>query len=70
MEGMILKFTPMMARHVLGHLSMFGPMVALLGLIASPNSPNRGLNLPLAAHPPPPPTPLPPARSSPIMCHQ
>ena len=65
MEGMILKFTPVMARHVLGHLSMFEPMVALLGLIASPNSPNGGLNLPPAAHPPPPPT-----HPSPIMCHQ
>ena len=26
MEGMGLKFIPVMARCVLGHLSMFGPM--------------------------------------------
>ena len=56
MEGMGLKFTPV--RGLLGHLSMFGPIwLALLGLIASPNSPNEGFNPSPAFHPPPPPTP-------------
>ena len=32
-----------------------GLWLALLGLIASPNSPNRGFNLPPADHPPRPP---------------
>ena len=36
--------------------------------IASPNSPNRGFNLPPAVHPPPPPTPS-PSHPPPIMCH-
>ena len=26
MEGMRLKFTPVIAKHLLGHPSMFGPM--------------------------------------------
>ena len=43
MEGMGLKFTPPVVRHLLVPLSMFGCMAgALLGLIASPNSPNGG----------------------------
>ena len=42
MEGMGLKFTPVVVRHLLGPLSMFGPMAGTFGLIASPNSPNRG----------------------------
>ena len=62
MEGMGLKFTPMIVGCLLGPLSMFGPMLALIGLIASPNSPNKGFNPPPASHSPPPPTPpLPPA---------
>ena len=40
MEGMGLEFTPVVRRHLLGHLRMFVPWLALLGLIASPNSPN------------------------------
>ena len=52
MEGMGIKFTPVVVRCLLGPLSMFGPM-ALFGFIASPNSPNRGFNLPPVAHPPP-----------------
>ena len=36
-----------------------GLRLALLGLIASPNSPNRGFNLPLASHPHPPSAPTP-----------
>ena len=54
-EGMDLKLTPVVVRHLLGPLNMFG------GLIASPNSPTRKYNLPPAAHPPHPPlthTPL------------
>ena len=51
MEDMGLKFTPVTARRLLDHLSMFKPMagrLALLGLIASPNSPNGGFNPPSA----------------------
>ena len=44
---------------------------ALLGLIASPNSPNGGFNLPPASYPPPPPTSsFLPTPSTPITCHQ
>ena len=50
MEGMGLELTPVVTRHLLRPLSMFGPMLALLGLIASPNSPNGGFNPPPAAH--------------------
>ena len=43
MEGMGLKFTPVIGRRLLRYSSMFGPMwLALLGPIASPNSPNGG----------------------------
>ena len=36
MEGMSLKLTPVVMRHLLGgSLSMFGPMLALFGLIAT-----------------------------------
>ena len=67
MEGMGLELTPVVTRHLLCPLSMFGPMLALLGLIASPNSPNGGFNPPPAAHPLPPPTlPLPPTK--PLIC--
>ena len=56
MEGMDLKFIPVIMRRLLGSLSMLGPMVALLGLIASPNSPNGGftrlrLPSPTTTHP-------------------
>ena len=61
MEGMGLKFSPVIVRHLLGHLSVFGPMARTPGLIANPNSPNGGFNPPLTAYPPPPPTPPPPA---------
>ena len=40
---------------LLGPVSMFGPVATLLGLIASPNSPNREFNSHPADHPPPPP---------------
>ena len=41
MEGMCLKFTPVLVRHLLGHLSMFGPTAGTSWThIASPNSPN------------------------------
>ena len=52
MEGMGLKLTPVIARCLLGHLNMFGLWLALLAFTASPNSPNRGFNLPPAIHPP------------------
>ena len=55
MEGMGLKFTPVVVRHLLRPLSMYEVIAALLGLIASPNG---GFNLLVAAHPSPPPTPL------------
>ena len=65
MEGMSLKLIPVVVRH-LGPLSMFGPMTSTA--LTRSNSPNKGYNLPLAAHPPPPltllhhsPHPLPPA---------
>ena len=54
MESMGLKFTPVVSYAC--HLSMFRHMVALLGPIDSPNSPNQGFNSPPSAHPPPPPT--------------
>ena len=41
MEGMDLKRTPVLVRRLLHLLSMLGPIwLALLGLIASPKSPN------------------------------
>ena len=66
MEGMGLKFTPVVVGCLLGPAGMFGPMadMTLLGLIASPNSPNRGhIQLPTlwsSHYPPnPPPTHIP-----------
>ena len=53
MENMGLKFTPVVVRCLLGPLCMLGPIAGILGLIASPNSPNGGFNLPSAAHHPP-----------------
>ena len=41
MEGMGLKFIPVVVRHLLGPLSMTGPKLAFLGLIVIPNSPNQ-----------------------------
>ena len=62
MEGMGLKFTPVMRRRLLCHSSMFGPMDGTLGLIASPNNPNREFILPPVSQPPlHPPLPLPSA---------
>ena len=60
MLGMGLKFTTVIGRHLLHHLSMFG---VLLGLIASLNNPNRGFNPPQAAHLLTPPT-------SPLLTHR
>ena len=59
MEGMGLKFTRLIVRHLLGPYACLGPLLAPLGLIASPNSTNGGFNPSLAAHMPTP--PLPPA---------
>ena len=52
MEGMGLKFIPVIGRHLLCHLSMFGAMAGTFGTNASPNSPNGGFNLPLVSRPP------------------
>ena len=52
MEDMSLKFNPVIGRRLLQHSTMFGLCLALLGGIASPNSPNGGFNLPPASHPP------------------
>ena len=41
---------PVVVRWLLGPLSLFGLWLALLGVIASPNIPNRGNNPPPAAH--------------------
>ena len=57
MEGMNLKFTPVIVRHLLGPLACLGLWLAPLGLIASLNNPNRGYNPPLATHHPPQPLP-------------
>ena len=59
MEGMGLKFTPGMGRRLLRHSSVLGLLLALLGLIASPNSPYGWFSPPPASHPPPPPAPPP-----------
>ena len=59
MGGMSLKLTPVIVRHLSDPLGMFGPMLALLGLIASPNSANGGHNpLWLSTLPHHPPHPL------------
>ena len=50
MEGMGLKFTPLLVRLFLGPPGLSGGL-ALLGLIAIVNSPNGRYNLPPAAHP-------------------
>ena len=43
MEGMGLKFTPVIGRRLSRHSSMFGLMAGTFGaMIATPNSPNRG----------------------------
>ena len=53
MEGMGLKFTPVIGRDLLCHSSMFGPIAGTSGThIASPNSLNREFNPSLASHPP------------------
>ena len=57
MEGMGLKFTPVMGDVSYAIQACLGQWLAFLGPIASPNSPNRGLSPPPASHPPlPPPT--------------
>ena len=58
MEGMGLKFIPVIGRHLLRHSSMFEPMTGTSGTHSySPNSPNGAFNLPLAFYLPPPPAP-------------
>ena len=63
MEGMGLKFTPMIVRCPFHALSMFGPMAV------TSCSPNGGFKLPPAIYPPPPPTPPSSHLPTPIMCH-
>ena len=48
--------TSVVVRQLLGCLAYLGLWLAFLGLIASPNSHNRGYNQPLGAHPFPPPS--------------
>ena len=50
MEGTGLKLTPVVVRQLIGSLAYLGLWLAFLGLIASPNSLNRGYNLPAVAH--------------------
>ena len=59
MGGMVMKLIPVVAKHLLGPLgvSIVRLWLTFLGLIATPNSHNRGLNLPQAVHPLRPPTP-------------
>ena len=59
MEGMGLKFTPGKGDVYYAIQACLGLLLALLGLIASPNSLNRWFSLPPASHPPPPPAPPP-----------
>ena len=64
MEDMGLKFAPVIARCLLGHLSMFGSMAGTSLTHSKSKNPKRGFIPPLGTHPPPPPTP------PPIMYHQ
>ena len=67
--GMGLKFVPVVVRHLLGSLSVFGPIwLALLGFIASSNSLNGGFNLPPAVQPSPPSTPSHSPTLPPLIC--
>ena len=53
MEGIGLKFTPVIVRHLLGSLSMLGLWLILVGVITSPTIPYRGLTclqLPILPH--------------------
>ena len=69
MDGMGLKLTPVVVRYFLGPLACLNLWMATLGLIASPNSPDRKFNLPPAAHPLPLPTPpLLPTHPLPLIC--
>ena len=57
MEGMGLKFMSVVVRRLFGPLSVFRSIrLAVLGFIASLNSPNGGFNPLPTVHPPPPPT--------------
>ena len=57
MGDMGLIFTRVSETSLKALQSCLGLSPALLGLIATANSPIRRYNLPLASHPPPPPTP-------------
>ena len=54
MRGVGLIFITALMRHLSGLLRLSGPRLALLGLIATPNSPIGRYNPPLAVHPPHP----------------
>ena len=54
MGGMVLKFTSVVVRHLLGHLDLcLAQWLTLRRLIATPNSPSRGHSLPPAGNSPP-----------------
>ena len=50
MEGMGLKLTPVAVRRLLVLYACLDLWLTLLGLIASPNNPNKGFSPPPAAH--------------------
>ena len=52
MKGMGLKITPVIGRCLLCIQVFLGLWLALPGLIASPNSPNKGPNPPPSSHSP------------------
>ena len=65
MEGTGLKLILAAVRCLLGPIGMSGLWLALRGLIANPNSPNRGYNPPPFAYSSQLATPLPPTLSPP-----
>ena len=69
MEGMGLKFTTVVAKCLIGPLTMLGVWLALLVLIFGPKSPNQRFNPPPAAHAPTPPTLIPSTCPPPYICH-
>ena len=76
MECIGLKLTPVVVRHLLGHLGMFGPMasVSWTHTVASPNGPNVGYSPNPASHPPlmlaPPPSHPPTSHKMPLVILQ
>ena len=71
MRYMGLIFTPVIVKHLLDTLGLFGPMTSIpLGLVDAPYSCIGRYNPLLAAHLPPPPTPNPSASlpTHPLVC--